>query len=230
MIVNEQKESRADVNRFHSSMSLDFQFRFAFQRVNMFKFFCILVSFYHLLPSAYSVADRLGCRDEAGNMVDWFYLYKLPKQLESDGASNSGMNYLFVTPSSSGEWTLSKRLLNDSSSMPGQTLSPVYEKTDSNLFMMYNDEPPTGSTDGTRGHTKGVVVANDISGFWLVHSVPKYPPAPEDSYGYPHSGLPYGQSFLCMSFTGDQIGKIGKQLIYNEPHFYSSHVPDYLTT
>jgi deoxyribonuclease II len=221
------KDSKTDVDRFQLFMS---QFRFAFQTVNMFKLLCFLLSFSHFLESAHSVADRLGCRDESGNLLDWFYLYKIPSHLENDGSSNSGMNYLFITPSSSDQWTLSQRLMNDSSSMPGLTLSPVYEKKDENLVMMYNDEPPTGQTDGTRGHTKGVVVANDISGFWLVHSVPKYPPAPEEGYNYPHSGLPYGQSFLCMSFTGDQMGKIGNQLIYNEPHFYSSHVPDYLTT
>ena len=37
---------------------------------------------------------------------------------------------------------------------------------------------------------KGVIVFNTRSGFWLVHSVPKYPPALEDSdsYDYPHTG------------------------------------------
>jgi deoxyribonuclease-2 len=72
-------------------------------------------------------------------------------------------------------------------------------------------------------------VANDISGFWIVHSVPKYPPAMDTGrYDYPHSGTIYGQSFLCISFTGEQIGTVGKQLQYNEPTFYSHQVPDYL--
>lgn len=129
------------------------------------------------------------------------------------------------------QWTLSERLINDTASMPGETLSFIYErKNDDNLLvMMYNDEPTNGKTDGTRGHTKGVVVANDISGFWLIHSVPKFPPALEEGhYDYPHTGTIYGQSFLCISFTGDQMAKVGKQLQFNEPHFYSSQVPHFL--
>jgi deoxyribonuclease-2 len=72
------------------------------------------------------------------------------------------------------------------------------------------------------------VASNDISGFWMVHSVPKFPPALGESYDYPHTGTIYGQSFLCISFTAEQIDYVGKQLMYNEPHFYSSHVPEYL--
>jgi deoxyribonuclease II len=190
--------------------------------------------FCQLLSTAFAIADRLGCRDESGNMVDWFYLYKLPNEFdrkaETVEQSNSGLNYLFITASSD-RWTLSQRLINESNSMPGLTLSPAYHKNNDNFVMMYNDEPPNGATDGSRGHTKGVVVANDISGFWLIHSVPKYPPALEEGrYDYPHTGTIYGQSFLCISFTGDQMGTVGKQLAFNEPHFYSSHVPEYLKT
>lgn len=138
---------------------------------------------------------------------------------------------MFLTPSSASEWTLSQQLINESTSMPGKTLSEIYQKGSeiNNLVLMYNDEVPNGKTDGSRGHTKGVVVANDISGFWLVHSVPKFPPeVSEGAYNYPSTGSVYGQSFLCLSMTGDQIGKVGKQLQFNEPHLYSSSIPDYL--
>jgi deoxyribonuclease-2 len=189
-----------------------------------------------LFVGVLSIAERLGCRDESGNLVDWFYLYKLPSSLEGDKnlqQTHSGLSYLYITPSSMSQWKMSPLLINDSQSMPGLTLSPVYKEKGSgdSLVMMYNDEPPEGQTDGSRGHTKGVVFANDISGFWLVHSVPKFPPTASDgNYDYPKTGTIYGQSFLCISFTGDQMGKVGKQLKFNEPHFYSSHVPEYLKT
>lgn len=189
-----------------------------------------------LFTKVTAIADRIGCRDENDNLIDWFYLYKLPNKFEGEENekatnSNSGLQYLFITPSSSTQWTLSQYLVNESSSMPGKTLSLIYQKNPNNLVMMYNDEPTKGETDGSKGHTKGVVVANDISGFWLVHSVPKFPPAlDEGGYNYPKTGTIYGQSFLCISFTGDQMDKVGKQLKFNEPHFYSSYVPGYLKT
>lgn len=180
------------------------------------------------------IAERLGCRSEDGSLIDWFYLYKLPNSIEEDNeieSKNSGLNYLFITPDSTNKWTLSQRLINDSSSMPGRTLMPAYNNHyDNNLVMMYNDEPTNAKSNGSRGHTKGVVVANDISGFWLIHSVPKYPPSIEESYDYPKSGSIYGQSFLCISFTGDEMAKVGIQLKFNEPQFYSSHVPHHLKT
>lgn len=214
------------------------QFIFDALRNNMnrqlsIKFFFIL---FQLFAGVFAIADRLGCRDEDGKLIDWFYLYKLPNKfdgLRSKESKNEGLSYLYITPSSMSQWTLSERFINESTSMPGATLSFVYKKqdVDNNLVMMYNDEPTNGKTDGSRGHTKGVVVANDISGFWLVHSVPKFPPALEEGqYDYPKSGTIYGQSFICISFTGDQLGKVGNQLKLNEPHFYSSHVPKHLKT
>lgn len=194
----------------------------------------LVLTFLFFICEASAIADRIGCRDEEGKLVDWYYLYKLPNSYGDESSVErkaSGLNYAFITPSSSEQWTLSQRIINDSSSMPGQTLSLVYGKkgADDNLVMMYSDQPPVGTTDGTRGHTKGVVVANDISGFWLIHSVPKFPPpAEQGAYSYPKTGTVYGQSFLCLSMTGDQLAKVGKQLSFNEPHFYSSNIPNYL--
>jgi deoxyribonuclease II len=190
------------------------------------KFLIGIFVIFQLLSVVFGIADRIGCRDEDGNLVDWFYLYKLPKIV---GKSETGLNYLFVTSSSS-DWTMSQKLMNDSSSMVGKTFEEIYvDRKDNKIKVLYNDEPPTGEADEVRGHTKGVVVANDISGFWIVHSVPKFPPEIEKgAYDFPESGRTYGQSFLCISMTGDQIWKVGKQLQFNEPHFYSSHVPDNL--
>lgn len=35
----------------------------------------------------------------------------------------------------------------------------------------------------------------------------------------------YGQSFLCLSLSAEQIDIVGKQLIYNEPQIYASILP-----
>lgn len=81
------------------------------------------------------------------------------------------------------------------------------------MWVVYNDAPTNGPTTFSKGHSKGMVVANNSSGLWLVHSVPKFPQLPyqnNNSYTYPKTGLKFGQSFLCMSMTADELDKVGE--------------------
>lgn len=83
------------------------------------------------------------------------------------------------------------------------------------MWIVYNDEPTNGPATFTKGHSKGTVVADKSSGFWLVHSVPKFPQLPyqnNNSYTYPKTGIKYGQSFLCMSMTAEELDKVGEYL------------------
>ena len=84
---------------------------------------------------------------------------------------------------------------------------------DSALFkLLYNDEHPDGNTSFTAGHTKGVVALGDRRGFWLVHSVPKFPPE-AGKYGYPRTGHMYGQTFLCITLeTAANADALGVQV------------------
>jgi hypothetical protein len=45
---------------------------------------------------------------------------------------------------------------------------------------------PNGKTNSYRGHAKGVQYFNADTGFWYIHSVPRF--VPEDQYDYPDSG------------------------------------------
>lgn len=91
---------------------------------------------------------------------------------------------------------------------------------------MYNDEPPEDNVDMVKGHTKGVMASDDTSGFWLVHSVPHFPPdLSKGAYDYPKTGHTYGQSFLCITMDVAELNKAAEQLLYNEPHIYSSQAP-----
>nr|CAD7588333.1 unnamed protein product [Timema genevievae] len=91
------------------------------------------------------------------------------------------------------------------------------------LWILYNDQPPNGGVEIELGHTKGVVMSQSNGGFWLIHSVPHYPPSPNKSthYSYPHTGLHYGQSLMCISLDVKQLDTVGIQLMYNEPEIYS---------
>lgn len=78
---------------------------------------------------------------------------------------------------------------------------------------MYNDQPPQGDKSSSKGHTKGVVVANQSEGFWLIHSVPHFPFS-QTGYVYPKTGTHFGQSLLCITLNLDQLNNVGTLFFY----------------
>merc|ERR1712240_593719 len=88
----------------------------------------------------------LSCKDEAGQDVDWWILYKLPK-LEKAHSHRThikplledGLAYAFLTSSMPDtQWTMSSLSIADSGSLPGQTLVPLYSGLSSMFHVMYN--------------------------------------------------------------------------------------------
>lgn len=183
-----------------------------------------LYSFAVLIQPSHS---EIGCRNEDDKVVDWYYLYKLPEHVSNDSVIKNGLSYAFMTSDGPFNWQLSDQFINETSSFPGRTIEPVLND-DGLLVIMYNDEPPQNATDGLRGHSKGVVVTDGNTGFWLIHSVPKFPSELQQPYQYPSTGKVYGQSFLCITVNVDQMELIGQQLLLNEPHVYSYNVPSKL--
>ena len=170
---------------------------------------------------------NLGCRDGEGKLVDWYVAYKLP-ELKNTTAPHVdlGLGYLFFSSAETGKrFIVSNVSINDPSSFPGQTLKPIYDDptTDSLTYAFYNDVHPDGTMDSVKGHTKGVVAfEDDGDGFWMIHSVPGFPPAPSSSYSYPDSGRQLGQSFLCVTLPFSKLETVATQLLYNDPSLYAS--------
>ena len=173
-------------------------------------------------------APPLSCRDQDGAAVDWFVLYKLPA-IRDTGVQfvGDGVSFLHFSSASAGErWTLSAVPINASHSAAGLTLRPLYQHPTrkSLIYVFYNNEKPDGSVTGTKGHTKGVVAFNGDHGFWLVHSVPHFPPPPWRGYDYPATGHRYGQSFLCLTLPSSQMDTVAEQLLFNDPHLYATQM------
>lgn len=60
------------------------------------------------------------------------------------------------------------------------------------------------------------------SGFWLIHSIPKFARTPTAQYQYPDTGKDNGQTALCISIKTEKEGAdIVKQLKHLTPNIYS---------
>ncbi|XP_034664677.1 plancitoxin-1 [Drosophila subobscura] len=168
---------------------------------------------------------KVSCKDEQGNDVDWWHLYKLPKHYQQNdlGKDVSGLRYLYVTSNSYDSWQLSGKRVSDADSLPAQTINALNADPKHILLAAYNDEWPNGTVFSTGGHTKGLVGSDGQTGVWLVHSVPKFPTLPD--YAYPTTGEQYAQSMLCITVKAEDLEKVGQALVYNEPHFYYERNP-----
>ncbi|KNC34101.1 hypothetical protein FF38_06465 [Lucilia cuprina] len=189
------------------------------------KFLVIIIFSTIFLTLITSNEIKVSCKNEKGENVDWFYLYKLPAHYSTDKTvdyDKTGLRYMFITNASYEQWTLSSNRINETSSITALTLEPLIANP-LVLLLAYNDEYPNGQVIFDGGHTKGVIATDGHTGIWLIHSVPKFPSLPK--YEYPSSGSHYGQSFLCVTFNATEMEKIGEQLLFNEPNIYYERVP-----
>ncbi|XP_018051926.1 PREDICTED: plancitoxin-1 [Atta colombica] len=224
------------------SRSLRIFFEFGYRNLMMFLLLYISI----LLFTCNAANPR--CKDENNQVVDWYVLYKLPKVSESSNPMiRNGTAYLYMTNNTVAKgWQLSTKKISAKNSIPGNTLAPLYNDViaSKTFWVLYNDDPPNRSTHAKYGHTKGTMMAHKQEGFWLIHSVPNYPPVPNSGndtkripvnetstlgnrseYDYPTSGMQYGQSFLCISVDDDQFDLIGRQLMYNQIIAYRRNIP-----
>ncbi|XP_004454456.2 deoxyribonuclease-2-beta isoform X1 [Dasypus novemcinctus] len=170
----------------------------------------------------------ISCRNEEGEAVDWFIFYKLPKRQEKE-SGKTGLEYLYLD-STTRSWRKSKQLMDNTKSVLGRTLQQLYEAYDSKnnntAYLMYNDGVPRSVNYSTKyGHTKGLLLFNRVQGFWLIHSIPRFPPIPEEGYDYPPTGRRNGQSGICITFKYNQYEAIDFQLLICKPNVYSCSIP-----
>ncbi|XP_070765372.1 deoxyribonuclease-2-alpha-like [Enoplosus armatus] len=162
------------------------------------------------------------CRNDAGNEVDWYILYKLPK------VNGDGLSYLYMDESSNG-WKLSKKTINSKSGTLANTLKPLLDfydrKTEGFGYMLYNDQPPDPyAGPASFGHSKGVVMLDKKTGVWLSHSTPRFPTYCSKDF-WPSSGGINAQTFMCVTYSYDTFKEIGLQLKYIHAYSYDSVIP-----
>jgi deoxyribonuclease-2 len=95
-------------------------------------------------------------------------------------------------------------------------------------YIIYNDESPLNTTYNPKyGHTKGILATDGTQGFWLQHSVPKWPLGPTytSSYeGLTSNGFDYGQHFFCLTLSQHEIEHLAGHLEMNHPHIQDSQI------
>ncbi|KAI3361344.1 hypothetical protein L3Q82_013521 [Scortum barcoo] len=181
----------------------------------------------------------ISCYNDQGDAVDWFYIYKLPKD-PGEKSSENGKIYLLLEKGSE-SWANGKVTVNDTTGALGRTVGQLYSqgKDTEVAYILYNDQrPPVDFGDrwadnsGSRGgHTKGVVLLDKNQGFWLVHSTPHFPPVQQaGEYSYPDSGVNNGQNFICVTYPLTRFQTIGEQLQINQPNVYDCDVPESLAS
>ena len=128
--------------------------------------------------------SKLSCLDNNLSDVDWYNAVKVPDDFL----------FSYFDPSSSpnsppGLQIFPGHNMNTTSSSVGGTINQVFQDKDV-AYVAWNDECPddnnikkNGSSMSIRrrqlyhqrAHSKGVIAWDGESGFWLIHSVPKYP-------------------------------------------------------
>jgi len=167
-----------------------------------------------------SLAACLQCLDGKGGKIDWFSVYKVPS-LHKVKNFDHGFGFVYLD-NQNPQWQVSNTSINEPGNAVYNTLQQVYtSKGDSIMYIMYNDETPTGKFQ--RGHTKGVIAFDGTAGFWMLHSSPKFPPPRNEKYDW--SATTFGQTVLCISLPYKEIGNVAQQLLYNEAEVYDSVIP-----
>lgn len=158
------------------------------------------------------------CMDENGSPVDSFFVIKGP----------NGNNSWFT----SGSTSLKKTAygMGGAKGAVPYTLAQIYKALPTaHAYVLYNDETDTGSVSQTHAHSKGVVFFDSNQGFWLIHSLPRYPTVRASGYKFLPDST-YGQSFLCVTIPTLQLDNIGTQLQVHWPQIYDFGISNDLST
>lgn len=96
--------------------------------------------------TATAYAADLSCVDESGKPVDWYIVYKIPRQPDGPAPLNTGYSYGFITSKDNKKaFKLSTKLVTDEESIFGKTLAPLHKDPKAYSHVMYNDAPPHGA-------------------------------------------------------------------------------------
>jgi deoxyribonuclease-2 len=175
-----------------------------------------MIGFVALIGVQLLAVNALSCLDEDGKAVDYWVALKHPNGGEYDYFDE------FSSAFKKGDGDLTTK----NTGSIGNTFGQVYDNPDEIAYIMYNDEDPQSKSHASRAHSKGVAAFDSKQGFWVVHSIPRFPP--NTTVGWSDGGLEsdkFGQSFLCVTYDLDQMDKVAAQLRIIYPAQYDWNMP-----
>jgi len=151
-------------------------------------------------------AAALSCKSDTDADVDFAYAFKYP----------AGWEYAYMD--SHHKLAKSEHTLDSSSSSVSKTLEQM--KSSGASYVLWNDQPPPSkSSSAPRAHSKGVIIFGSTGGIWLTHSLPDFPST--GSQLWEDGSDKFGQAFLCITLTAEEIHKLSPVMSINEVVVYA---------
>ncbi|XP_063316317.1 deoxyribonuclease-2-beta-like [Pelmatolapia mariae] len=164
----------------------------------------------------------ISCKNENGDNVDWFILYKKP----------AGFDYVYIDSTDQNLTKTKKdKPVNHQAGVLAHTLNPYFEKNKQSPhfgFIAYNDQTPSCNALQEYGHSKGVVMIDKENVVWLLHSTPKFPAGDASNNFYPDNGKRNAQIFMCVTLKSTESAQIAQHLKGINAHIFKEHNPEKL--
>jgi len=129
---------------------------------------------------------------------------------------------------SSASFSFDQHFENQGGSL-SNTLDQLYFNSTNVAYLFANDDTPDNHLASGGAHLKTVMAFNAQQGFWLIHSVPRFPVGVveylKNGYEYPQRETRYGQSFLCLTLSSTMFETVAKALYLDGPQIYDSNMP-----
>jgi len=162
------------------------------------------------------------CLDKNGNAVDYWVGLK----------HDNGFDYSVYSPSAQ-EFTVDE-VFNSATSAFGHTIRSLYSASSIGAYAFYNDETPDMKTSSSHAHMKGVFAMSGSQGFWIIHSVPRFPVSIAEfnkgGYSFPTDETKYGQSFLCLTLSTATFDTVAQAMLIDWPQIYDSAISSSLSS
>ena len=153
------------------------------------------------------------CLNPSGQEVDWYAIFFMPASISSDNE----IHYGYFDPN----FSSLQYYKYDINTFPPthRTRYTLRDEKDFNYFFWNDDkivkDGPSSSAATSQIHAKAALVYNSISGYFLFHSIPRFPTRTSENIfleELSNNTGSYGQAFLCIS-VDKEIAEINAKLI-----------------